>query len=56
MTSNKLLPKGELDCTYLPSLKSYITLTFPQLFGEVSQSYLKFSLLGYSPDFDPNKI
>ena len=56
VTSSQSLQKCVLDCTYPPSLKSYIALTFPLFhFGTVFQSYLKCCLLGCSPHFAPNK-
>ena len=47
--------KCVLDCLYSPFTKITYILTFPYLFGAVSQSYLRCYLLGYSPYFAPNK-
>ena len=45
-----------LNGTELPSTPKSLSIDFPYyLFGAVSQSYLKCSLLGSSPHFSPNK-
>ena len=47
--SRNLLQNYVLDFIYFPFTKITYILIFPLLFGAVSQSYLKYYLLGYSP-------
>ena len=51
VTSRNLLQNYVLDFIYFPFINITYILIFPLLFGAVSQSYLKYYLLGYNPQF-----
>ena len=56
MTSRNLLQKNIcLTARILLSPKSHIYWLYPYFFEAVSQSYLRYCLLGYSPHCAPNK-